>query len=337
MDIQAEDYETLGKFYLGRNYNLKDKQLEDEILLYDSKDLVTHGVVLGMTGSGKTGLCFALLEEAAMDNIPAIVIDPKGDITNLLRTFPYLAAEDFRPWINESDARKKGVDADTFAAQQAETWRKGLADWGQTAERIRSFRDKVDLTIYTPGSNSGVPVSILSSLDVPGQEILDDSELLAERIESTVTSLLSLIGLDVDPIQDWEHILLSNIFSHCWQNGQGITLETLIRNIQAPPFRKIGVMDLDTVCPEKDRLGLAMKMNNLLASPGFSTWLEGDPLDIQRMLYTTEVQTTHFDFLHRPLERQRTDVFCFPAAEPDPCLDAIAIRHQQPACLALYG
>jgi pyruvate/2-oxoglutarate dehydrogenase complex dihydrolipoamide acyltransferase (E2) component len=288
MNIQPEDYETLGKFYLGRDYDLEDKKLEDELLLYDSKDLVTHGVVLGMTGSGKTGLCFALLEEAAMDKIPAIVIDPKGDITNLLLTFPNLAPEDFRPWINESDAAKKGVTPDEYAAAQAETWRKGLADWGQGPERIRAFRDKVDLTIYTPGSNTGVPVSILSSLEVPGQEVLDDNELFSERIESTVTSLLSLIGVDADPIQDWEHILVSNIFSHCWRNGMGITLETLIHSIQIPPFQKIGVMDVDTVCPEKERLGLAMKMNNLLASPGFSTWLSGDPLDIQRMMHTPE-------------------------------------------------
>lgn len=288
MDIQPEDYESLGKFYLGRNYDVEKRKLEDELVLYDSKDLVTHGVVLGMTGSGKTGLCFTLLEEAAMDNIPAIVIDPKGDITNLLLTFPDLAAEDFRPWINEDDARKKGVSPDDFAAQQADMWSKGLADWGQSPERIRSFRDKVDLTIYTPGSNTGVPVSILSSLEVPSQQILDDNELFSERIESTVSSLLSLIGVNADPIQDWEHILLSNIFSNCWHDDIGITLETLIRHIQTPPFDKIGVMSLDTVCPEKDRMGLAMKMNNLLASPGFSTWLEGDPLDIQRMLYTAE-------------------------------------------------
>ena len=288
MNIQPEDYEALGKFYLGRHYALEDKELEDEPVLYDSKDLVTHGVVLGMTGSGKTGLCFALLEEAAMDNIPAIVIDPKGDIANLLLTFPNLTADDFRPWINESDAQNKGISPDEFAAAEAETWRKGLADWGQTPVRIRSFRDKVDLTIYTPGSNSGVPVSILSSLEVPGPEILDDTELFSERIESTVTSLLSLIGVEADPIQDWEHILLSNVFAHCWKNATGITLEILIRHIQTPPFQKIGVMDLDTVCPEKERLGLAMKMNNLLASPGFSTWLSGDPLNIQRMLHTPE-------------------------------------------------
>lgn len=288
MEIKTDSYEQLGKFYLGREYDLAEKELEDELVLYDSKDLVTHGVVLGMTGSGKTGLCMALLEEAAMDNIPAIVIDPKGDIANLLLTFPNLAPEDFRPWINEDDALKKGITPDEHAANTAAMWKKGLASWGQGPERIQSFRDKVDLTVYTPGSNAGLPVSILSSLDVPEFEVIDDAEAFAERIESTVSSLLSLVGVDADPIQDPEHILLSNIFSHAWQAGHGVTLETLIRHIQVPPFEKIGVMDLETVCPEKDRRDLALKMNNLLASPGFSTWLQGEPLNIKRMMHTPE-------------------------------------------------
>jgi len=288
MDIRTEDYEQLGKFYLGREYDLGEKELEDDLVLYDSKDLVTHGVVLGMTGSGKTGLCVAMLEEAAMDNIPAIVIDPKGDIANLLLTFPNLAPADFRPWINEDDAAKKGITPDEHAAKTADMWKKGLASWGESPERIKAFRDKVDMAVYTPGSSAGLPVSILSSLDVPEFEVLDDAEAFAERIESTVSSLLSLVGNDADPIQDPEHILLSNIFSHSWKAGQGVTLESLIRSIQVPPFEKIGVMDLDTVCPEKDRRDLALKMNSLLASPGFASWLEGEPLDIKRMLHTPE-------------------------------------------------
>ncbi len=281
-----QDYEQLGKFYLGRTYDPGKKTLQEDLVLYDSKDLVTHGVVLGMTGSGKTGLCIALLEEAAMDDIPAIVIDPKGDIANLLLTFPDLTPEDFRPWINEDDAAKKGISPDEHAARTAAMWKNGLESWGQSAERIRTFRDKIDMAVYTPGSNAGLPVSILSSLDVPAFEILDDGEALAERIESTVSSLLSLVGSNADPIRDPGHILLSNIFTHSWKAGHGVTLEALVRHIQVPPFDKIGVMDLETVCPQKTRLDLALKMNNLLASPGFSTWLEGEPLDIKRMLHT---------------------------------------------------
>jgi hypothetical protein len=288
MEIKVKDYEKLGAFYLGREYDVATRELEDELVLYDSKDLVTHGVVLGMTGSGKTGLCLSILEEAALDGVPALVIDPKGDIANLLLTFPDLAPEDFRPWINEEEAAKKGMTPDDYAAGQADLWRDGLAQWGQTGERIGQFRDKVDMTVYTPGSSAGVPVSILSSLDAPPIEVVDDGELLGELIESTVSSLLSLVGVNADPLQNPEHILLSNIFNHCWQSGEDVTLKSLIGFIQEPPFEEIGVLELEKFYPEKKRFELAMKINALLASPGFGTWLKGEPLDIQRMLWTEE-------------------------------------------------
>ena len=300
MDIQVSDYEKLGRFYLGREYDLGKGELEEELVLYDSKDLVTHGVVLGMTGSGKTGLCLALLEEAAMDNIPAIVIDPKGDIPNLMLTFPEFRGEDFRPWINEDDARKKGLSPDEHAVKTAEMWKDGTASWGQSPERVRQLREKVDITVYTPGSKAGIPVSILSSLEAPPFEVMDDGELLGERIESTVSSLLSLIGVDADPIQSPEAVLLGAIFNHCWASEQNLTLESLIRHIQRPPFGKVGVIDLESFMGDKDRQKLALRFNNLLASPGFATWLDGPALDIQRMLYSEEgkPQVSIFSIAH---------------------------------------
>ncbi len=279
------DYEKLGSFYLGKEFDPETKQVQEQLVMYDSKNLVTHGVVLGMTGSGKTGLCIALLEEAAMDNIPAIIIDPKGDISNLLLQFPRLAAEDFRPWINEDDATQKGLSPDDFAAKTADMWKKGLADWGQGPERIRTLKEKVEINIFTPGSKAGIPVSILSSLEAPPFEVVDDGELLGERIESTVSSLLSLVGVDADPIQSPEAILLSNIFAAEWRSERDISLEILIRHIQKPPFDKVGIIDLESFCNSKTRQSLALKFNNLLASPGFSTWLEGPPLDIKQMLH----------------------------------------------------
>ena len=288
MAISDVDYEKLGQFYLGKEYELDSKQVQNELVLYDSKDLVTHGVVLGMTGSGKTGLCLALLEEAAMDNIPAVVIDPKGDISNLLLMFPELDANSFRPWINEDDAAKKGVSPDEFAQKTAESWKAGLADWGQSPERIAKLREKVDITIFTPGSKAGIPVSILSSLEVPPFEIMDDAELLGERVESTVSSLLSLVGVEADPIQSPEAVLLGAVFQNAWAKGQSITLETLIRHIQKPAFDKVGVIDVESFLPAKTRQTLALKFNNLLASPGFASWLEGPPLEISKMLHTPE-------------------------------------------------
>jgi hypothetical protein len=161
------DFERLGAFYLGKQYDVAEDQRLDRLLMYDARDLTTHAVCVGMTGSGKTGLCIDLLEEAALDNVPAIIIDPKGDMTNLLLTFPDLRPQDFRPWINADDARRKGMSEDSFASQQAELWRNGLADWGQNGERIRSLRSAADFAIYTPGSDAGIPVSILQSFAAP--------------------------------------------------------------------------------------------------------------------------------------------------------------------------
>ena len=288
MSITPDQYEKPGTFYLGRSYDLQKHQIEDDLILYDSRDLVTHGVVLGMTGSGKTGLCLALLEEAAMDGIPVIAIDPKGDIGNAMLTFPDLSASDFKPWVNPDDARRKNVSVDEFAESQANLWKKGLAEWGQSGERIRQLREKTEVSIYTPGSSAGLPVSILSSLSCPPPAVLEDSEATADRVESTASSLLGLIGVDADPVQSAEHVLLSNIMGHCWRKGQNLTLENLIRFVQQPPFRTVGVVDVDTFCPEEKRTALAMKLNNMIASPGFASWLEGEPLDIQRMFFTAE-------------------------------------------------
>jgi hypothetical protein len=292
----AEDFEKLGVFYLGRPYDLAAKQAKPGWLLYDSKDLVTHAVCVGMTGSGKTGLCLALLEEAAIDSIPAIIIDPKGDLGNLLLTFPSLKGEDFQPWINEDDARKKGLSPADYAEAQAELWRKGLASWQQDGARIQRLRDAADVAIYTPGSNAGLPVSILKSFAAPAADVREDAELLRERISTTVTSLLGLLGIEADPIQSREHILLSTILDHTWKKEEDLDLAALIQAIQSPPVSKIGVMDAESFFPSKERFALAMKLNNLLAAPGFQAWLEGEALDIQSLLYSPSGKPRHAIF-----------------------------------------
>ncbi|HRC43560.1 MAG TPA: ATP-binding protein [Nitrospira sp.] len=282
---EAADFEKLGVFYLGRPYDLAVKKAKPGWLLYDSKDLVTHAVCVGMTGSGKTGLCVGLLEEAAIDGIPAIVIDPKGDLANLLLTFPQLRGEDFAPWINEDDARKKGLSVAEFAGQQATLWQKGLGEWGQSGERIKKLRDAADFAVYTPGSNAGLPVSILKSFAAPSAELLDDAELLRERIGTTVTGLLGLIGVEADPIRSREHILLSSILDSAWRGGRDLDLPALIHQIQTPPMTKVGVLDVESFFPSTERFALAMQLNNLLAAPGFAAWMEGEALDVGRMLY----------------------------------------------------
>ena len=288
--------ERLGSFYLGAEYDLKTKQLLETSLNYDARDLTTHAICVGMTGSGKTGLCIGLLEEAALDKVPTILIDPKGDMTNLLLQFPELRPEDFKPWINEDDARRKGKSIDEFAAATADTWRAGLADWGIGPERIRSLQESADFTIYTPGSDAGVPVSILGSLAAPALDFESHVEALRERISGTVAALLGLVGINADPIRSREAILLANIFEHFWSRGEDLDLAKLILSIQKPPLRKLGVFEVDTFYPEKERFDLAMAFNGLIASPNFQSWLQGDALDIDRLLYTAEGQPRHSIF-----------------------------------------
>jgi len=291
-----EDFEKLGVFYIGREYDLANKKSGEHLILYDSKDMVTHGVCVGMTGSGKTGLCIAILEEAALDGIPAIIIDPKGDLPNMMLTFPQLRAEDFLPWINEDDARRKGLSSQDFAAKQAETWKNGLASWGESGDRIARLRQAADFVIYTPGSTAGIPISILKSFAAPPAALIEDSELLRDRINSTVTSLLGLVGKDADPIRSKEHILISTILDNAWKQGIDLDLAALIQQIQTPPVSRIGVIDLDSFYPAKDRFDLAMLINNLLAAPGFNAWLEGEALDIGQILYSPAGKPRHAIF-----------------------------------------
>jgi hypothetical protein len=279
-------YEKLGVFYLGKAFDASARKRRDELILYDSKDLLTHAVIIGMTGSGKTGLGIGLLEEALIDNIPVIAIDPKGDIPNLLLGFPDLRPEDFRPWVQPGDAARQGWSLDQFAEKTAAMWRKGLAEWDQEPERIARLRAAADFAVYTPGSSAGLPVNVLRSFAPPPPEMRSDADLFRERIQSTVTALLTLMGIDANTIISREHILMSNIFEQAWSAGRGLDLAGLIRSIQQPPLERIGVMDLESFYPSKERFQLALRLNNLLAAPGFEAWLTGDPLDIGQMLHT---------------------------------------------------
>jgi hypothetical protein len=280
------NFEKLGAFYIGREYDPKADTLSAEPLMYDSRDLTTHAVCVGMTGSGKTGLCISMLEEAALDGIPALVVDPKGDIANLMLTFPDLTPSEFRPWIDGGEAARKGISPDELATKTAEAWQKGLAEWGEDGERIRKFRESVDIAIYTPGSTAGLPLSILRSFAPPPAG--SDPAGTRDRISAAVSGLLGLVGIAADPLKSREHILLSAIVDAAWSKGNALDLAGLIGAIQKPPFEQVGVFDVETFYPAKDRLELAMAINNLLASPGFGVWLEGEALDIQRLLFTAE-------------------------------------------------
>lgn len=289
------DYEKLKLFYIGK------EKIDDNFvpLVYKNKDLLTHAAIIGMTGSGKTGLGISLLEEAAIDNIPSIIIDPKGDMTNLLLTFPSLQGSDFEPWIEEQDASNNGLSVKEFAQNTANLWKNGLERDFQNASRIEKFKNSADFTIYTPGSDAGVQISILSSFKAPNKEVIEDNDLLVSLINSTVSSILSLIEEKSDTTSK-ESILISSIFMNYFKENKDLTLEELITLIVTPPFSKIGVFDLETFFAQSERLKLALKLNNIIANPSFKTWIEGETLDISNLLYdeTGKAKVSIFSIAH---------------------------------------
>ncbi len=286
----VDDFERFGFFYLGKPYDPQNGQLGPGPLLYEGRDLTTHAMCVGMTGSGKTGLAIALIEEAVIDRVPVIVIDPKGDLGNLRLAFPGLHAADFLPWINPDDAQQAGVTPEAYAAQVAATWQRGLAEWGQASARIQAYRDAAECLIFTPGSDAGLPVNILHSLQAPTQHWETQAEELRQQVNSTVSAILGLIGYHSDPVRSREHILLATLFEHYWRQGQAVDLATLIHAIQQPPVRTLGVTDVDTFFPQKDRFELAMDLNGLVAAPSFQTWMSGQALDVDQLLYGPQGQ-----------------------------------------------
>jgi hypothetical protein len=270
-----------GQLYIGEQIDAATHDRQGAAVLLQASDFTTHGVIVGMTGSGKTGLGLVLVEEALLSGVPALIIDPKGDLTNLALTFPELRPADFRPWINEADATRAGATPDAFAEQEATRWREGLASWGVDPARIAALRGTADITIYTPGSTSGVPLNLVGSLQAP---VNADAETIGDEVEGFVSGLLGLVDVDADPLSSREHILLSNIVAASWTAGRNLDLATLVGQVQQPPVRKLGVFEVDTFFPPKDRTELALRLNGLLASPSFAAWTQGVPFDIDRLL-----------------------------------------------------
>jgi hypothetical protein len=273
-------------FYLGRRYDPGTDRLTDDVVYYDSRDLNTHALVVGMTGSGKTGLCVTMLEEAILDNIPSIIIDPKGDITNLMLNFPDLQPSDFRPWVNTDDARRAGLDMDSFSADIAQRWKDGLQSWGIVPDRMRWLQLATQMSIYTPGSDAALPISILASLRAPREGWDGNEEGIREKMNGITSALLALAGINAQPVKDNEHVLIANIIEYAWRRDQDLTLEEIINQVQQPPFEKLGVLPVDKFMSERKRFNLAMELNNIIASPSFrDSWLEGQSLDVQSLLY----------------------------------------------------
>lgn len=293
-------YEQLGLFYLGRELDMESGKASAAPFLLKSKDFTTHAAIIGMTGSGKTGLGIGLIEEAIMDNIPSVIIDPKGDMANLLLTFPNLAPADFLAWIDPAEAARQEMSVAAYAEATAKNWQNGLQSYDQDKERIATLRRKAKFAIYTPGSTLGLPVSALTDFAAPPPDVVQDGDTLNALVVSATTSLLTLAGVKGDPLQSREHILINSLFLNAWRKGENLTLESLIGGIVSPPFAKIGVFALDTFFPQKDRLALAMSLNNIIASPAFAAWTQGQPLDMQRIFYDEngDPRTVIFSIAH---------------------------------------
>jgi hypothetical protein len=280
----AADYEKLGLFYLGKRYDLAAQSRQADLVLYDSRDLLTHAVILGMTGSGKTGLGITLLEEAAIDGVPVLAIDPKGDLTNLLLTFPNLLSSDFEPWVDEAQAARQQMTVDAYAAEMAGRWKSGLAEWGQDGSRIARLREAAEVRVYTPGSRAGTPLAILGHAGQSRHETAEDAQA---RITATAAGLLGLAGMsDVQP-HSREQALISAILQSRSSNGE-TDLAWLVQQIQRPSFERIGVLDLETFYPARERQELALRFNSVLASPGFELWSTGEPLQAGSLLFTPD-------------------------------------------------
>jgi hypothetical protein len=282
------DIEGLGVFYLGRKCDPTTGKAGSEPLLVDARRFTTHAVCVGMTGSGKTGLLIDLIEEAAIDGVPTLVIDPKGDLANILLAFPDLAPADFLPWVEADAAKRDGLTLEALAERTAKKWKDGLAASGQSPERIARLKAAVDMAVYTPGSRAGRPLAMLESLEAPAADVLDDPEARRERIESLVSGILALAGIDAEPGRSREHVLLSSIVDALWKSGQKIDFGTLVRAIPAPPVERVGFLDLENFFPAGDRFQLASRLNTVAAAPGFEAWLAGEPLDVGRLLWTAE-------------------------------------------------
>lgn len=287
------DYDQPGSFYLGKQHDLTTGETLDAKTLYDSKDLTTHAVCVGMTGSGKTGLCVSLLEEAALDEVPAICIDPKGDLGNLLLGFPDFDPEKYKEWLDPNVAKRKGMSEDELAQQTAELWKNGLDQWEIDSERVQDYNDSVERLIFTPGASHGLPMTVLKNFAAPPKELRADADAFRARVSSAVSGLLALLGIDADPVRSREHIFLSTIISDAWKAGNDLDVGEMIDKIQSPKMERVGRMDLETFYPAKERTKLAMDLNNLLASPAFAGWMTGQPLDVQQLFYSPEGKPRH--------------------------------------------
>jgi len=225
--------------YLGKQLDPKTGKLGERLDL-DPADLLTHGLIVGMTGSGKTGLAITLIEEVLRQGIPVLAIDPKGDLGNLLLLFDAFDAASFEPWIDPEAAKRDGKDVATAARDAAAAWKDGLADWGLSERDAAALNKARDAVIYTPGSRAGIPLNVLQSLEAPSVDFESAEEDLRDEIAGIVAGLLGLLGIDADPLQSRESIFLSNLIERAGERGKATTSNRSCRRWPTRRSRRSG-------------------------------------------------------------------------------------------------
>ncbi len=256
-------------------------------LLLPAKHLVTHAAVLGMTGSGKTGLVTVLVEEALRAGIPTLVIDIKGDLPNLLLTFPSSRPEAFRPWL-ERDGEE--LSEERLGALLEER-RAALARASLTNEHIEDFVNETALRVVTPGSSAGEPLHVLSSLERRSSRWDTDPESAQSALSAAVSLVLRLLGRDPDPAKSKEHVLLSVLAERRLRLGEQADIGSLMTDLMNPPLSTIGALPINSFMKRSERQELVGALNSLLASPTFSSWREGASLDVGEWLTTKNGRT----------------------------------------------
>jgi hypothetical protein len=295
-------------------------------VVLDADHLTTHAVCVGMTGSGKTGLGIVALEELARRGTPLLVVDLKGDMVDLLLTFPGLDGPSFAPWVPVEEVGER--DRVAVAAEVAARWQAGLETAGLGGEDIAAVRSGVEWRLVTPGASAS-PLDILPSLAAPAAGVDLSGDAVRDRVDGVVSGLLSLVGRGGDPLTDRDHVLLASVVLDAWKRGSDLDLEALVRTVADPPFDALGALPLESFYGRDDRMKLVMALNTLLASPAFGVWTRGTPLTMEALLgapgapRATILSVAHLD------ERQRLFVLALVASE------LVAWMRRQPASSGL--
>jgi hypothetical protein len=269
------------KLYIGAHADL-DGTPSDSRLRVPVDHWLTHAVVFGMTGSGKTGLLLVMVEEALRAGVPVLVLDVKGDLANLALGCSSSGPEAYAPFVHEGRDRERRAEA--LHRQRGES----LAFWELSSDDGVALHESIALKILTPGSDAGEPLHLLSSLEHANPRWSTHASEARNALSAAISLVLRVMGRDDDPARSREHVLLSLLAERRLRAGEGATLDVLIGDLSEPPFETVGALALDEFVSVNERASLAAALNALLASPTFAAWRTGEGIDVARWMSPRE-------------------------------------------------